>query len=237
MKILKYLYSAYVWVFVILYFIIISSFIIFLMYILQKDKVYKIYKFFLKGIFIIMFIKVKVEYEEDIDFNKNYLYIPNHVSFLDAPLMFAYTPHIVNALEAKEHFSWPLYGKIIKMWGNIPVNRKNAKSSYRSMMKVKEVLQNRNSIIIYPEGGRTADGNLKRFKKLPFHLAKEAEATIIPVGVSGLYEINHKGSKLFLPGCITIKFGKPITFEETNKMNEEELLLKVRNEVINLIKK
>ena len=105
-----------------------------------------------------MFIKVKIEYAENLDLNKNYLYMPNHVSLLDAPLMVVYLPQFVNALEAKEHFSWPLYGKLIRMWGNIPIDRKNARSSYTSMMKSKTVLQERNSIIIYPEGGRTTDG-------------------------------------------------------------------------------
>jgi len=232
---MRYLYTAYVWIFVGLYFIFISSLTIILMYLMPKNKVYKIYKFLLKGIFAIMFVKVKVEYEEDIDINKNYLYMPNHVSFLDAPLMFAYTPHIVNALEAKEHFSWPLYGKLIKMWGNIPIDRKNAKSSYTSMMKGKTVLQERNSIIIYPEGGRTTDGKMKRFKKLPFHIAREAEAAIVPVGVSGIFSINHKGSLTVKPGTIKIKYGKVVAIEDVKNLTDEELLKQVRSDVENLI--
>jgi len=183
-----------------------------------------------------MFIRVKIEYEENFDLSKNYLYMPNHVSLLDAPLMFAYTPHFINALEAKEHFSWPVYGKIIKVFGNIPVNRKNARSSYKSMLKVKTVLQENNSVLIYPEGGRTSDGMLKRFKKLPFHLAKEAGATIIPVGVSGIFKINHKGSSLFSPGSIKIRYGKIITPTEVNKMTEDELMEHVRSDIECLVK-
>ncbi len=235
MKILKYIYTAYIFIFAVTYFIIISVLIVFLMNFLHKNKVYKIYKFLIKGFFIIMLVRVKVEYEEKLDVNKNYLYMPNHVSILDAPLMFTYTPHLINALEAEEHFSWPLYGKIITKWGNIPVNRKNAKSSYTSMMKVKTVLQERNSVLIYPEGGRTTDGKLKRLKKLPFHLAKEAEATIVPIGVSGLFNINHKGSLLFWPGTIKIKYGKIITSEEVNKMTENELLERVRGDIVGLL--
>ena len=232
---MKYIYSLYIWFFVVPYFIVISSFIIFLMSFMPREKVYKIYKPLLKVFFILMFVKVELEYEEEIDVNKKYLYMPNHVSILDAPLMFAYTPHIINALEAEDHFKWPLYGKIITKWGNIPVNRKNAKSSYTSMMKAKNVLQKRNSILIYPEGGRTTDGKLKRFKKLPFHLAKEAGTPIIPMGISGLYNINHKGSLLFNWGKIKIKFGKIISAEEINKMTEDELLERVKNDVENLI--
>ena len=94
---MKYLYTAYIWIFVALYFIIISSFVIILMYFLPKNKVYKTYVFLLKIFFKISFINVKVEYEETLDVNKNYLYMPNHVSLFDAPLMFAYTPHLVKS--------------------------------------------------------------------------------------------------------------------------------------------
>jgi 1-acyl-sn-glycerol-3-phosphate acyltransferase len=234
MKIIKYIYTTYIFIIAVPYFIIISSFIVILMSFLSRKIIYKIYKPLLRFFFILLFIKVKLEYEEKIDINKNYLYMPNHISILDAPLMFAYTPHIINALEAEEHFSWPLYGKIIRKWGNIPVNRKNAKSSYTSMMKVKDVLQERNSVLIYPEGGRTSNGKLKRFKKLPFHLAKKADATIIPMAISGLFNINHKGTLLFSPGSIKIKYGKLITSKEVNKMTEDELLKRVKNNIENL---
>ena len=234
MKIIKYIYTIYVFIIAVPYFIIISSFIVVLMSFLSRKTVYKIYKPLLKFFFILMFIKVRLEYKEKIDVNKNYLYMPNHISILDAPLMFAYTPHIINALEAEDHFTWPLYGKIIKKWGNIPVNRKNAKSSYTSMMKVKDVLQKRNSVLIYPEGGRTTNGKLKRLKKLPFHLAKKANATIIPMGISGLYNINRKGTLLFSLGSIKIKFGKAVTSEEVNKMTEDDLMERVKNDIKNL---
>jgi len=203
-----------------------------ILHFLPKHKVYKTYKFLLKVLFKISFINVKVEYEETLDINKNYLFMPNHVSLFDAPLMFAYTPHLVSALEAEEHFSWPIYGKLIKMWGNIPINRKNAKSSYNSMMKGKTVLQESNSLIIFPEGSRTSTGKMKRFKKLPFHIAKKAEASIVPVGVSGIFSVNHKGSFFVKPGTIKIKYGKIVS---TKTKTEEELMLKVRNDVEKLI--
>lgn len=230
MKFFNYIYSVYVWFVVIIYFVVVSFFIILLMALFPKTKVYKIIKFLLKGIFVLMFVRVRVEDEEQIDEGTNYLFMPNHVSILDAPLMFAYTPHIINALEAQEHFSWPLYGRIIKKWGNIPINRKNARSSYNSMMKVKDVLK-KNSVIIYPEGGRTTDGKLKRLKKLPFYLAKEAEVSIVPIGVSGIFKINHKGSMLFSPGRIHIKFGKIISSKKIKETTENELIEKVKNQI------
>ena len=232
---MRYLYTAYVWIFVGLYFVIITSLTIFLIYFMSAKKTYNFYSFLLKGLFKLMFIKVKIEYAENLDLNKNYLYMQNHVSLLDAPLMVVYLPQFVNALEAKEHFSWPLYGKLIKMWGNIPVDRKNARSSYTSMMKSKTVLQERNSIIIYPEGGRTIDGEMKRFKKLPFRLAKDAEAEIVPVGVSGLFSLNHKGSITVRPGTIKIKYGKVVSSEKVKSLTEDELLEHVRSEIEGLI--
>ena len=73
---------------------------------------------------------------------------------------------------------------------------------------------------------------MKRFKKLPFHIAKEAGASIVPVGVSGIYSINHKGSIFVKPGTIKIKYGKIVS---TKDLTEEELMVQVRSDIENLI--
>ncbi|MBN1253475.1 MAG: 1-acyl-sn-glycerol-3-phosphate acyltransferase [Bacteroidales bacterium] len=232
---MKYLYTAYVWIIGGLYFFLISSIAILLIYLISAKKTYPIYNFLLKGLFKIMFVSVKVEYAEEIEKNTNYLFMSNHVSLLDAPLMFVYIPQFVNALEAQEHFSWPIYGKLIKLWGNIPVNRKNAKSSYTSMLKAKDVLKDRNSVIIFPEGGRTVNGKMKRFKKLPFHLAKDAQVPIVPIGMSGVFSLNHKGSILVRPGKIKIKFGEIYSAEKVQNYSDDELMEKVKNEIDSLI--
>ncbi|RLD75582.1 MAG: hypothetical protein DRJ10_15020, partial [Bacteroidetes bacterium] len=138
-------------------------------------------------------------------------------------------------LEAKEHFGWPLYGKLIAKWGNIPINRKSVQESIKSIRKAELKLKNENSIIVFPEGSRTKNGELGKFKKMPFHLAKEAKVAIIPVGASGIFSLNHKGTLLMKPGRIKIKLGKPIPVEKVTSLSSVELMEETRERILSLI--
>lgn len=182
-----------------------------------------------------MFIRVKVALPDGFDYKGRYIFMPNHVSLIDSPLMAAYIPQFINALEAKEHFSWPIYGKLVARWGNIPIDRKSIRASYNSIKEAGLRVKNTNSIIVFPEGGRTSNGELMRFKKMPFHLAKEAEVAIVPVGVSGIFSINPKGTWLLKPGKVLLKLGTPIPFEKVKLLSTEELMAETRAKVLDLI--
>lgn len=105
----------------------------------------------------------------------------NHASLFDIPLLEAYIPTFVRGVEALRQFKWRVYGWAIRRVGNIPIDRKNIHASIKSMKKTEKILKKGQSIVILPEGHRTLDGNLGQFKKLPFHLAKQAGVPIIPI--------------------------------------------------------
>ena len=77
---------------------------------------------FLFEVFMRIFFRVTASGTSNVP-DPPYILVANHVSLLDAPLMVSYIPQFINALEAKEHFDWPFYGKLITKWGNIPINR------------------------------------------------------------------------------------------------------------------
>jgi len=160
--------------------------------------------------------------------------MPNHVSILDAPICSAYMPEFVTAIEASEHFNWPFYGKLAKLYGNIPIDRKSVQNSIKSLQVAKEVLEGSNSMVIFPEGSRTTDGTLGRFKKMPFQLAKDANVGIIPVGMSGVYRLNRKNSLFFKPSILKLKFGEVIPAEKVASMDIDELVECVSNQVVKL---
>jgi 1-acyl-sn-glycerol-3-phosphate acyltransferase len=182
-------------------------------------------------IFTLIFVRVKIEFLEPIDFSKRYIYMPNHVSILDAPICAAYMPQFITALEAAEHFKWPFYGKLTSKYGNIPIQRRSIHQSLKSFDIAKETIIHKNSMVIFPESSRTEDGNLGRFKKLPFQLAKQSNVGIIPVGMSGVYSLNKKHSLLFKPSSLKLKFGKLIPADVVAKLTLEELAEFTKNEV------
>jgi 1-acyl-sn-glycerol-3-phosphate acyltransferase len=189
----------------------------------------------LRFLFRILFIKVRSEGSEQIDPKKTYLFMCNHSSLFDIPLLEAYIPTFVRGVEALRQFKWPVYGWVIKRLGNIPIDRKNIHASIRSMKATERSLKGGMSFVVLPEGHRTLDGHLGEFKRLPFHLAKQAGVPIIPIGISGLFLLKRKGSWLIKPQPVTIRFGKPVDPETIQALSVEELRDSIRSKIQGLI--
>jgi 1-acyl-sn-glycerol-3-phosphate acyltransferase len=233
---MKALISIYAWIVGSLYFIVFLFFGIILSIFIPQKTLDPLFKISLKLLFKILFIKVESEGGEHIEKNRTYLFMANHESLFDIPLLEAYTPTFVRGVEALRQFKWPVYGWAIRIMGNIPIDRKNIHASIKSMKITQKILQKGKSIIILPEGHRTMDGNLGDFKKLPFHLAKKAGVPVIPVGLSGLFQLKNKGSWLIRPGLIKITFGQPILPDKIDSLSTEELRDDVRAKILDLKK-
>jgi len=232
---MRHLVSAYCWFAGGLYFILLLFLCILLSFVIPQKTLDPFIKMSLKFLFKILFVRVRSEGAEVVAKNETYLFMSNHQSLFDIPLLAAYIPTFVRGVEALRQFKWPVYGWAIRRLGNIPIDRKNIHASIKSMKITEDVLKKGRSIVILPEAHRTLDGNLGSFKKLPFHLAKQAGVPVIPVGLSGLFQLKHKGSWLIRPRPVTIKFGNPITQEEIRAHSTEGLRDYVRDRIQDLI--
>ncbi len=231
---MKYIYSIYTWTVAGLYFFTLTLISILALRFIPAKKYSKFFRAALMPMFALIFVRVERIFEEKINTNNNYIYMANHVSLLDAPLFSAYMPEFVTALEAIEHFSWPFYGTLARLYGNIPVNRKSVKKSVESMNKAVEVLKNSNSMVVFPEGSRTKDGKIGKFKRMSINLAKKANVGIVPIGMSGAYTLNPKGRFILQPSKIKLKFGQVITAEQVQSMELDDLVDLVRNKIVEL---
>ncbi len=234
---MKYIVSLYSWIVggivfgAILVFGIIVTFIV-------PEHVYDPWiKKMLRWIPKILHTKVEVEGVENIDLKKHYLFMANHVSIFDIVLLGGYIPIYFRGVEADRQHKWPLYGWAVKRIGNISIERENIYGSIRSMKKAEQFLRSGRSIAIMPEGHRTLDGKLRPFKKLPFFLAKQAEAAIVPIGLSGLFEMKRKGSWHIKPTTVKIKFGDVIPEDVVRHMSPLELRDLTRERIQGLIER
>ena len=232
---MKNLISAYCWFVGGLYFILLLFLCIVLSFFIPQKTLDPFMKKSLKLLFKILFIPVISEGEENIETDKTYLFMSNHQSLFDIPLLEAYVPTFVRGVEALRQFKWPVYGWAIRLVGNIPIDRENIHASIKSMKTTEKALKKGKSIIILPEGHRTLDGNLGPFKKLPFHLAKQAGVPVIPIGLSGLFELKHKGSWLIRPRPVKIVFGNPISPEKIHSFSTDQLLDHMREKIQDLM--
>lgn len=232
---MKYLFSAYVWIVGSISFGVILITGLIISFFSRPVTFDPWVKKMLRAFFKIILIKVKVEGAEKIDRNETYLFMSNHVSIFDIPLLGAYIPCFFRGVAAHYQFKWPLYGWALKRYGTIPIDRNNVHRSILSIRKAEKSVGQGRSIAILPEGYRTLDGKLKPFKRLPFFLAKQTGLRIVPIGLSGLYRLKPKGRRLIRRTELKIKFGDVIPHEKIESLSVDQLSELTRDKIFELI--
>lgn len=232
---MRYILSIYLWIVLLTYSLFFLIFAIVVSYLFPVKRYTPWLQNVLQFIFKIMFIKVEVEGLENISPDKTYLYMANHVSLFDIPLLGGFIPGYARGVEADRQLAWPLYGWAMRRLGNIPIDRKSVFGSLRSIRKTAGVITEGKSMVILPEGHRTMDGELRQFKNFPFLLAKKVAVEILPIGLSGLYTLKNKHSWIINPNKIKIKFGRPISVETIQELSTKELRENVRKVIMGLI--
>lgn len=163
---------------------------------------------------------------DKLDATRTYLFMSNHVSNLDPPIITPLIPKRTSVLVKKELFSVPILGRAMRMGSMIPVDRGNRDAGIESVRVAKQVVQQGLNMSIYAEGHRSFDGRLLPFKKGPFYLAMECGVPVVPVTIVGTHELMPKGRFAIKPGTATVIFHPPI--EPENFGSRECLMEKVR---------
>ncbi len=192
-------------------------------------------QFLLRVLMIVFGARVKAEGLENIDPKATYLFMVNHVSLFDVPVLGGYIPNYTRGIQAVEQMRRPLIGWFLTAIGMIPIKRSSAYASWSVLERAVQELKTGKSILIMPESTRTRTGKLQDFKKLPFRLAQLAEVDLVPIGLSGLYRFKSRTSWHLRPGPIKIKFGKPIPYSQIKTLSLEELQSLVRQKIEELI--
>ncbi|HEY6414096.1 MAG TPA: lysophospholipid acyltransferase family protein [Edaphobacter sp.] len=172
-------------------------------------------------------IRVEIIGLENIPAGRPCIFMSNHVSNLDPPVVLPLLPGRSSVLLKKELMSIPILGRAMKMGNFVPVERGGRKDSAQaSVAAAKNALRLGLNILVYPEGTRSRDGRLSAFKKGPFFLAHETQAPIVPIALSGTQNMMHKGSAAIVPGVARIHI-LPVV-EPSRYANREETLRAVR---------
>lgn len=147
-----------------------------------------------------------------VDPRRPYLFAANHVNLLDHVTMYNATPHFKQGLELAEHFRIPVYGWFMRQRGTIPVERGAGPAQVeRLRAQVAAEVARGHSILAFPEGTRTRDGRVRRFRKGVFVIARDLQLPIVPVAVTGMYEILRAESSLMRPGKeVTVYCDAPV---------------------------
>jgi 1-acyl-sn-glycerol-3-phosphate acyltransferase len=182
-------------------------------------------------------IRLRVEGMENLKKDQSYILVSNHASILDIPALISASPFPVRFLAKKSLLWFPIFGWVLYFSGHILIDRQRAQSALRSLKKAPSLLKKGISIIVFPEGTRSSDGEVKEFKRGAFLLARHSKFPVVPVSTVGTYEMLPRHGWCFWPGTIHIHMGEPIPTRDLSHRELEDLMGRVRKKIIENLKK
>ncbi len=176
-------------------------------------------------------IRLTVEGLEHIDATKPCIFIANHQSHMDIPVVFKALPVPLFFIAKKELKRVPFMGWYMTAVGMIFIDRKNREAAFDNLRKAGKEVVNGKNVFSFPEGTRSKTGKLGLFKRGTFVLAKSNDITLVPVGISGASAIIPAGKYEVNAGEVIIQIGQPITPSHYANLSVEELAQHARDTI------
>jgi 1-acyl-sn-glycerol-3-phosphate acyltransferase len=181
-----------------------------------------------------IFSPVKVTGLEKIDTSKSYVYAVNHASALDIPVLYVNLPFQFRIAFKKELLVYPVVGWQLKRSGQICIDQQNPSRSIGSIRQALKGLKDGLPLVIFPEGGRTPDGEIKPFLPGAFFLAIKAQVDVVPVALVGTYELLPMDTYHIKCRPLEMRVGEPISTAGMTGRDLETLSTKVQKAVEDL---
>lgn len=192
------------------------------------NSVHGVARIWARSILWISGIRVDVKGELIPHASDSFIYMSNHQSNFDIPVLLSHLKAQFRWLAKAELFRIPIFGTSMKGAGYISIDRTNRKSAFQSLARAAKLIRNGTSVLIFPEGTRSGDGELQPFKKGGFVLAVDAGVPIIPVIIKGTYNIMPKNRLMIQRHPVILEILPPIDTTGYSRKTKDELMAKVR---------
>jgi 1-acyl-sn-glycerol-3-phosphate acyltransferase len=191
----------------------------------------KIIQFWAKTIVRAAGVELRVENPQVIEPDRRYILVANHYSYLDIPCIFAAIPQPIRFMAKVSLFKIPIFGWSIGRAGFIPIDRKNRRTAVKSFDLAADRIRKGNTIVIFPEEGRSREKTMRPFQRGAFLLALKSEQPIVPVAIDGTYEVFPAVRWRVTPGVVTIKVGTPLPTAGLTLRDKDRLLTESRQQI------
>ena len=189
-------------------------------------------KVFSKWILFIAGVKLKIEGKENLDKHANYIFISNHQSYFDIPVLMQAIPNVVRFIYKDTITKIPIFGWGMYLGGYIPISRENPREAIKSLKYAAERVNKGISVVIFPEGTRSTDCTLGDFKRGAFMLADFAKVQLVPVAISGSIDIMSRTKFKIKSGDVTVKFANPVEYSK-----DKDLLERIKTKIDSMLQK
>jgi 1-acyl-sn-glycerol-3-phosphate acyltransferase len=180
-------------------------------------------------------VKVRVEGLEKIKEDGSYVFVSNHLSYMDTPVALANIPVQFRFLAKRGLFQIPFMGWHLARAGHIPVPRGDARAAVKTMTLAAQIVRDQKiSLLIFPEGGRSRKGEMRPFMEGAAYIAIRAGVPLVPVGLKGTREVLPYGSGNIRGGPVLLRIGDPIPTDQATLRDRGNLTELLRDRIINL---
>jgi 1-acyl-sn-glycerol-3-phosphate acyltransferase len=181
-------------------------------------------------------VKVRVEGLEKITKDGSYVFVSNHLSYMDTPVALANIPVRFRFLAKRGLFQIPFLGWHLGRAGHIEVPREDARAAVKTMTLAAQVVRDEGiSLLIFPEGGRSRDGAMRDFKEGAAFIAIKAGVPLVPIALKGTREVLPFGSGVVNPGTVAMCIGDPIPTSQASTHDRARLTEELRQRIAALI--
>jgi 1-acyl-sn-glycerol-3-phosphate acyltransferase len=221
--------SALLWAVSLLHFAIVVPALIALAIVFDPKRHDWLQRTFCRRIMFFAGAKIRVVRSPGFDPQKTSFFVSNHVNLFDPFALYCAIPQFVRGWELESHFEIPIYGWLMKRFGNVPVPDVRRPADLRRMWRLtRDAINSGTSLIVFPEGKRTRDGHVDEFQEGAFRVAQQLEIPIVPVSIVGSFRHHRTGHWMFWPSTVTIHLHDTVYTTGMCKEEVPELRARVR---------
>jgi 1-acyl-sn-glycerol-3-phosphate acyltransferase len=189
-----------------------------------------------RGCLVIAGLKLKVEGAENIPAHGPAIYVSNHQSNFDIPILYAGLPIQFRWMAKQELFRVPLFGLAMKRSGYIPIDRSNPRKAMHSLNLAAQKIKAGASVIIFPEGTRSPNGQVQTFKKGALVIAAKAQVPVVPVAIKGSYGVQPKDRWQVMSSPLTLTIFPAISTKNLKIREVEQLTHDLHDKIASAVK-
>lgn len=181
-------------------------------------------------ILAISLVRVHVRGREKLEPGRHYVYVANHQSYMDIPILFACLPVGFCILAKASLFPIPFLGWYLRRTGHLPISfgRKGVYAEARQLLQAVRSLRQGRPLVVFPEGGRSASGRPEDFRTGIFWAAVKVGAPVVPLTIAGTSRVLTRGSWHIRPGGVQLIIDSPVSTEGLHKAQLDSLVARVR---------
>jgi 1-acyl-sn-glycerol-3-phosphate acyltransferase len=201
---------------------------------LPADRIEWLTRIYTRGQLVVLGTRVQYVVHPEVDPKQVYMFMQNHVNMIDHCTVYAATSHFKQGVELASHFEVPFYGWFMRQRGTVPVYRDRPAREAQQLLTdgVRREVEKGHSILVFPEGTRTRNGRVGPFRNGLFRIAHDLGLPIVPVSVTGMFEVMRKGEPYIHPGRrVTVYLDRPVPTKGVRREDLPQLVQEVQRTI------